>query len=91
MIKETNEGCLLDIEVKPHSDKFEVEGLDPWQDRIKIRIKSLPLKGMANKELIREMKEITGSDIEIVKGEKSTKKTLLIRTSKKELKKRLDL
>ncbi|RLG21554.1 YggU family protein [Candidatus Micrarchaeota archaeon] len=91
MIKEIREGCLLDVEIKPHSEAFSIEGLDPWQNRVKIRVKASPLKGKANRELLSNLKQIIGADVEIVKGEHSTKKTLLIRAKKGEIKKRLNL
>jgi uncharacterized protein (TIGR00251 family) len=91
MLKETKEGCLLDIEVRPHSERFEVEGLDPWQNRIKIRVKSSPIKGRANRELLKEMASLTKADVEVVKGDKSTKKTLLIRAQKGDVKRRLGI
>lgn len=91
MIRETNDGCLLDVEVKSNSDTFSIGDIDPWQSRLKVHIKSLPINGRANRELLKEMKSLTGAEVDIAKGEKSTKKTLLIRTTKRELKKQLNI
>ena len=91
MMKETKDGCLLDIEVKPHSKKFEIDGMDPWQDRLIIKIKNSPIEGKANKELLKEMTRLLKTSVNIAKGEKSTKKTLFIEISKTDLKKRLKI
>ncbi|MGB9979505.1 DUF167 family protein [Methanobacterium sp.] len=75
-ITETNDGILVDIEVSPKSKKFEIIGYNKWREKIEIRIKSVPQKGKANKEIINEFSDLTGSQVEIVSGLKSHHKTL---------------
>jgi len=77
-VKEIEEGVLVDIEVSPNSDKFSISGYNEWRDEIQLRIKSIPQKGKANKEIIKEFTKLTGSSIEIVSGLKSQHKTLKI-------------
>ena len=91
MIKENKNGCLIDVEIKPNSEEFKIEGIDPWQNRLKIRVRNPPIKGKANRELTQELRKLTHSEVAIEKGEKSTKKTLRINTTKKQLKKRLNI
>ena len=77
-VKEVDDGILVDIEVSTRSNKFEITGYNDWRDRIEIRIKSPPLKGKANKEIINEFSKLTKKDVEIVSGIKSQHKTLKI-------------
>ena len=91
MIKENKNGCLIDVEIKPNSKEFEIGTIDPWQNRLRIKVKKPPIDNKANKELLQELKKLTGAEVTIEKGQKSTKKTLHITITKKELKKRLNL
>lgn len=77
-VKEVDEGILVDIEVSTKSNRFEVSGYNEWRERIEIKIKSLPLKGRANKEIISEFSKLTKKDVEIDSGHKSKQKTLKI-------------
>ncbi|NYB26614.1 MAG: YggU family protein [Methanobacteriaceae archaeon] len=77
-VKEIEEGVLVDIEVSPNSDKFSISGYNEWRDEIQLRIKSIPQKGKANKEIIKEFTKLTNSKVEIVSGLKSQHKTLKI-------------
>lgn len=77
-IKEINDGLLVDIEVSPKSRKFEISGYNEWRGEIEVRITSIPQKGKANKELIKEFSKLTKSHVEIVSGFKSQHKTLKI-------------
>lgn len=77
-IKEMENGITLDIEVSPNASKFEITGYNSWRERIEISIKSLPQKGKANKEIIKEISNLTKTDVEITSGLKSHQKTLII-------------
>ena len=45
---------------------------------MKVKIKSAPQKGKANKEIIKEFSKITKTSVEIMSGHKSHQKTLKI-------------
>jgi uncharacterized protein (TIGR00251 family) len=77
-VKEIEEGLLVDIEVSPNSASFNISGYDEWRNEIQVKIKSLPQKGKANKEIIKEFSKLTNSNVEIVSGLKSQHKTLKI-------------
>jgi uncharacterized protein (TIGR00251 family) len=77
-IKEIEDGILVDIEVSPNASQFEISGYNTWRERIEIRIKSLPQKGKANKEIIKEFSKLTRNQVEIISGLKSHQKTLKI-------------
>ena len=77
-VTETDDGIMVDIEVSPKSKKFEIIGYNEWREKIEIRIKSVPQKGKANKEIVNEFLRLTGSQVEIISGLKSHHKTLRI-------------
>ena len=77
-VKETEDGVLVDIEVSPKSSKFKISGYNEWRDEIEVRITSIPQKGKANKEIIKEFSKLTKSPVEITSGLKSQHKTLKI-------------
>lgn len=84
-INEVQDGILVDIEVSPKSKKFEIAGYNEWRERIEIRLKSPPLKGKANKEIVNEFSKLTKSNVEIISGLKSHHKTLKIYNISKSL------
>ncbi len=77
-ITEVQDGILVDVEVSPKSKRFEIIGYNEWRKKIEIRIKSVPQKGKANKEIINEFSDLTKSPVEIISGLKSQHKTLKI-------------
>jgi uncharacterized protein len=77
-LKETEDGVLVNIDVSPNSSKFEISGYDEWRDEILVRITSIPQKGKANKEIVKEFNKLTQARVEIVSGLKSRHKTLKI-------------
>lgn len=91
MLREIKDGCYLDIEVIPNSDMFSILSYDPWIKRFKVRVRESPIKGRANKELVSEIQKLVESEVLIVNGLGSTKKTLFIRSKKGEIKKRLGI
>jgi len=72
------DGVLLDIEVKTKSDNFRIKGYNKWRKSFEIRIKAIPQKGRANKEIIEQFSKLTGKRVEINSGHKSHHKTLKI-------------
>jgi hypothetical protein len=91
MLKETTKGTVLEAEIQPNAERFEIGTYDPWTKRLKIRVTETPVKGKANRELVDELSKLLGASVVLVKGEKSTKKTLLISQGKKTVEKRLGL
>ncbi len=83
-ISQKDNDVLLDIEVSPNSKKFEVSGFNEWRNSFEIRIKQVPQKGKANKEIIKELSNYFNKEVAIFKGEKSSKKTVIIRNADKD-------
>lgn len=77
-VKENGKDVLIAIEVSPHSSKFTISGYNEWRNEIQVRITSIPQKGKANKEIIKEFSKLTKSRAEIVSGLKSQHKSLKI-------------
>ena len=81
MIKELKEGLIINIRVSPNASKNEIIISD---DMIKLKITTQPLEGKANKaviELLSKQLKVPKSNFEIVKGQTSKDKTILIKLS----------
>jgi len=88
ILVETKQGTLLKVHAKPDSKNFAL-GLDEWKGSLEVKLRAKPEKGKANKELLKKLRKIFDADIEIIKGKKSSKKTLLIDAEKKRVLKSL--
>jgi len=75
-ITETKNGSLIEVYVKPQSQKFEVqlEG-----DEVVVRCTEEPVKGKVNKELLNGLSKFFGTDVELVSGATSRQKRLLLK------------
>lgn len=80
-IIETKEGSVLEVYVKPRSKEFSIaiEG-----DEVVIHCREEPVKGNVNKELIKELSKLFGTQVIIVSGLTSKTKRLLITNIKKD-------
>lgn len=72
-------GLEVDVSVSPRSDRSGTEGVDEWRKRLIVRVKAPPLDGRANKEVEDLFRKATGSKCEIVRGQTSRQKTVLVR------------
>src|SRR5450756_1885550 len=73
-IKETKDGTIITVFVKPNSARFQVE-VDG--DEIVIHCTQEPVKGKVNKELIKELSKLFHAKVELVSGLTSKQKQLL--------------
>ena len=76
-ISSLDNNVFIDIEVSPNFNKFQISGFNEWRNRFEIRIKQVPQKGKANKEIVKELSKIFNCDVSISKGEKSSQKTIV--------------
>ena len=77
---ETAEGVVISVRAQPRSSKSGVEGI--LGDALKVRIRSAPVDGKANKELVETLADAFGiakSDVVFKSGETSKTKRLLLR------------
>lgn len=80
MLKETKDGIIIALRISPNASKNEII---KTEDGIKVKITAQPIDGKANKALIEYLSKqfkIPKSLFEIVKGETSKDKTVLIKT-----------
>ncbi|MEY4615792.1 MAG: hypothetical protein RJB66_752 [Pseudomonadota bacterium] len=78
-IRSDKKGCIIDVHAQPQARKNEVVGLH--NDRLKVKIKSPPVDGKANEcltEFVAELLNLNRSAVELIKGETSRQKQLLI-------------
>ncbi len=78
-LKETKNGVTINLVVSPNAKKTEIVGYNEWRKAIEIRIKAPPKGGKANAELVKFFESIFGRSVEIVKGQTSTQKTILVK------------
>jgi uncharacterized protein (TIGR00251 family) len=79
-VKDTKDGAILEVFVKPKSPKFEVllEG-----DDVVVRCTEEPVKGKVNKELLKGLSKFFHINVELVSGATSRQKHLLLKGIKK--------
>ncbi len=71
-------GLEVDVSVSPRSDRSGAEGVDEWRKRLIVRVKAPPLDGRANKEVEELFKKVTDCRSEIIRGQTSRQKTVLV-------------
>ena len=74
-IKETKDGTIITIFVKPNAQKFTVE-LDG--DEIVVHSTEEPVKGKVNKEILKELSKLLHAKVEISSGATSKQKQLVV-------------
>ncbi len=79
-IKETKDGVLLSIFVKPNSSKFKIAA---DEGEIVVYATEEPEKGKVNKEIMKAATKLFGVQAEIVSGHTSKQKILLLRGAHK--------
>lgn len=75
-LRETAEGVVLDVHVKPNAKSFRLE-LDG--DEVVASCREAPLKGKVNKELLKRFSRLFGRKVELVSGFTSRQKRFLVR------------
>ncbi len=78
-LTQSKNGVKLEVNVNPNSNEFRIQKVNPWTDRLEIKLESPPEDGKANKELLNKLEEILGKPVKILRGGKSRKKTLKIK------------
>lgn len=80
MFQQTEEGVIISLYILPNAPKSQIIG--EHNGALKIKIKAPPVDGKANEEIVRFLSkklELSKSKIEILKGDKSKLKKVLIR------------
>jgi uncharacterized protein len=79
-MQKTARGTTIEIVVQPKASKNELAGVH--EGSLKVRLTAPPVEGKANKECLRflaKVFDVPKSHLEILKGQKSRRKTLLVR------------
>lgn len=79
-LNSSDAGTTVALKIQPNAPANSIQGI--WEDRLRIKIKSPPVDGKANKALCRwiaKLLKIRASAVEILHGEKSTQKVVLLR------------
>lgn len=74
-VKSLQNGIMVTIKVRPNSPEFKIE---KEENRIIINCQSPPENNEANREIIKELKKLTGKKIKIIRGLTSKKKSIII-------------
>jgi uncharacterized protein (TIGR00251 family) len=77
---ETAEGTVINVRAQPRSSRAGIDGL--IGDAVKVRIRSAPVDGKANKELVETLADEFGipkSRVEFKSGETSKSKRILLK------------
>ncbi len=85
-IQETADGVVFKVIVQPRGSKNEIIGLQG--DALKIRLTAPPVEGAANKmcvEFLAKTLKVRKSDVEIIRGQASRSKKLLVRSATREM------
>ena len=75
-MQKTLDGILIEARIKTGCSSFSIKKSEV---KFLIEVSAPPVEGKANKEIVKEMKKIFKTDIEIVKGLKSKDKIILIK------------
>ena len=84
MLKETKDGFVLNIKIAPNASKNEII---KSEDGVKLKITAQPIDGKANKAVIEYLSKkfkIPKTSFEIIRGETSKEKTVLIKCKDEE-------
>ncbi len=73
-LMQTSDGVVLEIRVKPRSDRFEIQ----QNDEVIVFCKEAPVKGRVNRTVEKELSRLFKSKVDIVSGFSSRKKRVLI-------------
>jgi len=73
--KEVKNGVMINVRVKPRARQFSIKQIE---DQIVVEVKSPPVKGKANDDVIRELSGFFQKPVQLLKGHKNKHKILLI-------------
>ncbi len=79
-LRQHRDGVTIDLYVQPRASRCEIVGIQG--EELKVRLTSPPVEGEANRlcvEFFAKLLKVPKSDVELVAGEKSRHKRLLVR------------
>jgi len=78
-LRETTQGTLIEIYVKPQSKQFKIQ---VEEDELLVFCRESPVKGRVNRELTKELSRLFKRRVQILSGFRSRQKKLLIENAR---------
>ena len=78
-LRETTQGTLIEIRVKPQAKQFKIE---VEEGELLVFCRESPVKGRVNRELTKELSRLFKRRVQILSGFRSRQKTLLIENAR---------
>jgi len=80
-LRETPEGVLIDVDVRPGAAETRITGYNAWRHSVTVDVAAPPEKGAANRTLVALFRNLGGvaGTAEVVRGATSRRKTVLVR------------
>lgn len=91
-VKASGDGSVITIDVSPGSARTEITGVNEWRGTLETRVAAEPRDGRANEALLRLLSgklAVPRRAVEIVKGERTSLKVVLVPLPPDEVRKRL--
>ena len=81
-VTESGTGVILAIEVSPSSGREEfISGYDPWRKSLRCSVKSPPVQGRANREVMESLSQVLGvpaASVQVISGATKSRKRVRI-------------
>jgi len=79
-VRETSEGLLIDLDVRPGSPETRIRGYNVWRHSLTVDVAAAPEDGAANRALESLFRGFwRGCEAKVVRGTSSRHKTVLVR------------
>ena len=75
-IRQNGKSTLIDISVTTNANTTSIKGFDPWRKRIMVGVGERPLQNRANSLIVVFFSKLLSTEVRIVSGTKSQRKTL---------------
>jgi uncharacterized protein (TIGR00251 family) len=87
-VKPHPQGCVICFEIVPGSSRLKVpSGFNSWRRSMQAHLTEEPVRGRANRQLTAELARTLGiseSKVEVLSGQRSARKTVLVRDMTRE-------
>jgi uncharacterized protein (TIGR00251 family) len=90
VLREKSGGVEIDVIVSARAATSSVQGIDPWRNRLIVKVSSPREGGKANEELCEVLSNFFKAEVEVIRGDTSRLKTVLVRSDKESVALRLE-
>jgi uncharacterized protein (TIGR00251 family) len=80
-LRPSGDGAELDIIVTPNSTTPGVQDVDPWRNRLVVKVRAPPEGGRANEEVVDILSSTLGAKVSVVRGHLQRMKVVHVQTS----------